>query len=636
MAPNAGVRRGACLFAWFDGYQAENKSAREYWQDMKEQSPNIRRPRHEMTRELTDVAMGRRPATLVLRNGRWVNVHSAEIIPGIDVAVCGCRIAYVGEDARHTIGPATQVIDAAGRYLLPGLCDAHVHIESGMITLTQFVRAVLPHGTTSLFIDPHEIANVLGARGVWLMLEEAAALPANVYVQMPSCVPSAPGLETPAAEIGPEDVAEAMRRPGIIGLGEVMNFPGVCMNDAKMHGEIAEALKAGKTVGGHYASPDLGLPFHGYAAAGPADDHEGSRVQDIVARVRQGMTAMLRYGSSLCDALEQVKAITELGLDARNMVLCTDDSHSDTLVNYGHVNRVLRALSAKGLAPMTAIRMATLNTAAHFGLERDIGSITPGRYADIVVSSDLSELPIELVVAAGCVAAENGRLIADIPAYEYPAFALDTVRLARPVVAGDFELRVSSGLSRVRARVIGIVERQAATRALEFELPVQDGVVQPDPALDVCRVAVVERHKASGRVANGFVCGLGFNSACAVACSVAHDCHHIIVVGTDAAEMAVAVNRLAETGGGVTVRRQGKELAMVELPIAGLMSAEPAEVVARKVARMGAALKECGCPPGDVYMQITLLALAVIPELRISDLGLVDVAQFKLIEPVIA
>lgn len=589
-----------------------------------------RRPWHEMTRELTDVAMGRRPASLVIRNGRWVNVHSAEIIPNIDVAVSGCRIAYVGADARHAVGESTAVIDAADRYLVPGLCDGHVHVESGMITVTEFARAVMPHGATSLFIDPHEIANVLGPRGVKLMLDEAATLPINVYVQMPSCVPSAPGLETPGAEITPADVAEAMRRPGIIGLAEVMNFPGVYMNDAKMHDEIEAAMRAGKTVGGHYASPDLGMPFHGYAAAGPSDDHEGVSANDVVARVRQGMTAMLRFGSSLQDAVAEIKAVTELGLDSRNMVLCTDDSHSDTLVNEGHINRVLRTLVAKGLKPVTAIQMATLNTASHFGVEKDIGSITPGRYADIVVTGDLAALPIELVIAAGRVVAENGRLTAAIPKFDYPAFALNTVHLARPLKREDFEPRAPHTRSPVRTRVIGIVENQAATKAMEFDLPVVDGVIGIDPGRDVCRAALVERHRATGGVVNGFVHGLGFDSPCAVACSVAHDCHHIVVVGTDTAEMAAAVNRLAETGGGVTVRRQGVETAMVELPIAGLMSNEPAESVARKTARMVAAIKECGCPIRDVYMQISLLALAVIPELRLSDLGLVDAVKFQI------
>ena len=298
-------------------------------------------------------------------------------------------------------GENTRVIDAAGRYLIPGLCDAHMHVESGMVTVTEFARAVIPHGTTTMFIDPHEIANVLGLGGVKLMHDEAAGLPINVLVQMPSCVPSAPGLENAGAALGVQEVREAMTWPNIVGLGEMMNFPGVVAKDEKMLGEIAATQMAGKTVGGHYASPDLGLAFHGYVAGGPADDHEGTRIEDAVARVRQGMRAMLRLGSAWHDVAAQIKAVTELGLDPRNFILCTDDSHSGTLVHDGHMNRVVRHAISQGLKPITAIQMATINTAQHFGLERELGSITPGRRADLVLSSDLAALPIEMVDGAG-------------------------------------------------------------------------------------------------------------------------------------------------------------------------------------------------------------------------------------------
>ena len=595
---------------------------------------------HETAKDLVDVAMGRKAATMVIRNGRWVNVHSGEILPHTDVAIYHKRIAYVGEDAAHTIGQETEVVEANGRYLIPGLCDAHMHVESGMVTVTEFARAVIPHGTTSMFIDPHEIANVLGLPGVRLMHDEAQTLPMNVYVQMPSCVPSAPGLETPGAAIGPAEVAEAMTWPGIIGLGEMMNFPGVFMSDEKMHAEMAETMKAGKVIGGHYASPDLGRAFHGYVAGGPADDHEGTRVQDAIARVRQGMKAMLRLGSAWYDVASQVKAITEMGLDSRNFILCTDDSHSGTLVHEGHMNRVVRHAIAQGLKPITAIQMATLNTAVHFNVEKDIGSITPGRYADIVISGNLVDLPIEVVVAGGKVVAENGRLTADLPPYDYPAFAKNTVNLGKRLTAVDFDipvpLEIRNPKSEIRNRVIGVIENQAPTRALTRDLPVQDGLVVGDPAQDVCQIALVERHQATGGVTNGFVHGFGFNTPCAVATTVAHDSHHMIVVGTDKANMALAANRLGAVGGGVVVVKDGREIALVELPIAGLMSDERAEIVADKAARMVAAMAECGCTLHNAYMQLSLLALVVIPELRISDLGLVDVTKFEVVDLFVA
>jgi adenine deaminase len=585
---------------------------------------------YEIAKELVDVAMGRKPADLVIKNGCWANVHSGEIIPGTDVAVCGSRIAYVGEDANHTIGDKTRVVQANGRYLIPGLCDAHMHVESGMVTVTEFARAVIPHGTTSMFIDPHEIANVLGLPGVKLMHDEAQTLPINVYVQMPSCVPSAPGLETPGASIGPAEVAEAMTWPGIIGLGEMMNFPGVFMNDDKMHAEMAETMKAGKVIGGHYASLDLGLPFHGYVAGGPSDDHEGTRLEDGIARVRQGMKAMLRLGSAWYDVASQVKAITEKRLDSRNFILCTDDSHSGTLVHEGHMNRVVRHAIAQGLSPITAIQMATLNTAQHFGVEKDIGSITPGRYADIVISSDLVTVPVEVVIAAGEVVAENGRLLTDILPHTYPDFAKNSVKLGKQLTRDDFHIPAPTSKP-AKVRVIGVVENQAPTRAEERVLPVEEGIVQLDTRIDVAQIALVERHRATGGVVNGFVTGFGFSVPCAVASTVAHDSHHMIVVGTSKKNMALAANRLGEVGGGIVVYKDGQEVTLVELPIAGLMSNERAEVVADKAARMVQAFRDCGCHLNNAYMQLSLLALVVIPELRISDLGIVDVTRFKIV-----
>jgi adenine deaminase len=590
------------------------------------------KPWSETALHLINVAMGREFADTVVKNAKWVNVHSGEIIPSTDIAITHGRFAFVGASADHCVGPNTKIIDAAGRYASPGFCDGHMHVESGMVTVTQFARAVTPHGTTSMFIDPHEIANVLGLPGVRLMHDEAIGLPLNVFVQMPSCVPSAPGLETPGASISPEDVAEAMSWPNIIGLGEMMNFPGVVNGDAKMLAEMAATQRAGKTIGGHYASRDLGNPFHAYVAGGPADDHEGTCVEDAIARVRQGMRAMLRLGSAWYDVASQIKAVTEHGIDSRNFILCTDDCHSGTLINEGHMNRVLRHAIAQGLAPITAIQMATINTATHFGLERELGSITPGRRADLVLTSDLVNLPIELVVVHGKVLAENGKLIAEFPAFDYPQSAKSTVHMKRAVVANDFDIAAPNGANQVKVRVISVLENQAPTKSLTAELAVQSGFVSMDHENDVCQIALLERHKATGRVVNAFVSGFGYNKPCAVASTVAHDSHHMIVIGTNKADMAQAANVLRQIGGGVVVISQGQELARVELPIAGLMSDEPAEIVAAKAEQMVKAMKDCGCNLNNAYMQHSLLGLVVIPELRISDLGLVDVTQFKVVD----
>ena len=579
---------------------------------------------------LVAVAAGRAPADLVIRGGRLVNVQSREVLDGWDVAVAEGRFAYVGPDAGHTIGEGTEVIDAEGRYLIPGLCDGHMHIESGMLTPAEFAAAVMPHGTTTMFTDPHEIANVLGLEGVRMMHDEAALQPVNIFTQMPSCAPSAPGLETTGFEITAEDVAEAMTWPGIIGLGEVMNFPGVVNGDAQMLAEMAATMRAGKTVGGHYASPDRGAAFHAYAAGGAADDHEGTAEADAIARVRQGMRSMLRLGSAWYDVESQITAITEKGLDPRNFILCTDDCFAKTLVEDGHMDRVVRHAIDCGCDPVVALQMATVNTATHFGLERELGSIAPGRRADMILTSDLRTLPIETVFARGVKVAEAGRGLVDCPHYDWPESARATVRLGKALTAADFEIPAPDGANAVRAKVIGVVENQAPTKALTFDLPVTEGRVQATG--EVCQIALVERHRGTGGVTNAFVSGFGYEGEMAIASTVAHDSHHMIVVGTSRGMMAAAANRLGEVGGGVTIWKDGAEIALVELPIAGLMSDSPAREVAQKADGIVRGMEACGCTLNNAYMQHSLLALVVIPELRISDLGLVDVRSFELTE----
>ncbi|WP_299348776.1 adenine deaminase [uncultured Shimia sp.] len=590
----------------------------------------------ECAPRLVAVAAGRAPADTVIRKGQWVNVHTREILPDSDIAIAEGRIAYVGPDASHCIGENTEIIEANGRFMIPGLCDAHMHIESGMLTPAEFARAVIPHGTTSMFTDPHEIANVLGLDGVRMMHDEALMQPVNIFTQMPSCAPSAPGLETTGYEIGPDDVTEAMQWPGIIGLGEMMNFPGVVNGSQQMLAEIAATQNAGKTVGGHYASPDLGPAFHAYAAGGPADDHEGTCEADAIARVRQGMRSMMRLGSAWYDVETQITAVTEKGLDPRNFILCTDDCHSGTLVNDGHMNRVVRHAIACGCDPVIALQMATINTATHFGLERELGSIAPGRRADIILTSDLTEMPIEHVIARGQTVARDGEITVECPHYDWPDHARNTVHLGKSLTAGDFEIAAPSGAAQVTANVIGVVENQAPTKALKARLSVLDGIVQGETETDICHIALVERHRATGDVTNGFVSGFGYSGNMAIASTVAHDSHHMIVVGTSHADMTLAANRLGEAGGGVTVFKDGQEISMVELPIAGLMSDSPAKDVAAKAQAMVDAMEACGCTLNNAYMQHSLLALVVIPELRISDLGIVDVRSFEriaLLEP---
>lgn len=588
------------------------------------------------SRKLVDCAMGRVPAHLVILNGKWVCVQTGEILPNTDVAIRSKHIAYVGENARHTIGRNTVVIDAKGAYLVPGLLDAHMHVESGMVTVTEFVRAVVPHGTTGMFIDPHEIANVFGLRGVRLMVDDAAVQPIHVFVQMPSCVPSAPGFETPGAVLGPKEVTEAMTWPGIIGLGEMMDFPGVFNGDDKVHAEMAATRAAGKVIGGHYASPDLGRAFHGYVAGGPQDDHEGTRLEDAIARARQGMKVMLRYGSAWHDVAAQVKAVTQLGMDSRNFLLCTDDSQAETLVTEGHMDRVLRHAVSEGLDPMTAIQMATINTAEHFGVAREIGMIAPGRYSDLLLVEDLNDFHPHTVIAKGKVVFSDSEMLVELPEREYPDWVTSSVHLPRPLKAEAFSLPTTG--KKVTAHVIGVIENQAPTKHLVLEMEALNGEVHPDIARDIAKIALVERHQPTGKVQVGLVHGFGFNKACAVATTVAHDSHQMIVVGTDENQMAIAANYLLAIGGGQVVVSEGKILGEIRLPIGGLMSTQSAQQVAAEASNLLYGFRECGCVLNNPNMTMSLLGLVVIPQLRITDLGLVDVDRFDFIpvlEPVL-
>lgn len=582
------------------------------------------------SRLIVDCAMGRIPADILIQDGIWVCVQTGELIPHTDIAIKNRRIAYVGSSGKHTIGKETKIVKANGRYLVPGLIDGHMHVESGMLTVTEFVRAVLPRGTTAMFVDPHEIANVLGLKGVKIMVDEALLQPNHVFVQVPSCVPSAPGFETPGSSITPADVKEAMGWEGIVGLGEMMNFPGVAANDPILHEEMQIAHDAKKIIGGHYASPDLGLPFLGYVAGGPQDDHEGTRTEDAIIRARLGMKVMMRYGSAWHDVVEQIKAVTEFGLEPRNFLLCTDDSMAATLVMDGHMDRAIRHTIEQNIEPMLAIQMSTINTAQYFGMDSEIGLIAPGRYADIVLVKDLYNFQADLVLAKGEIVAEKGEILIDLPKMNYPDWAINTVHLKNKIEPSQFDIFIESG-NEVIVNVIGVIENQAPTKHLKLNFSVENSTIQLDPQKDVAKLAVIERHHGSGRIQNGFAAGFGFNRKCAIASTLVHDSHNLIVTGTDNQMMADAVNRLAEIGGGQVVVLDGKVISEVRLPIAGIMSNTSAKEVSSQVANVLDGFKQCGCTLNNPNMQLSLLALVVIPELRLSDLGLVDVNHFKFI-----
>jgi len=577
---------------------------------------------------LVDTAMGREKADLVIKGGSLVNVNSGEILEDVGVAAkCG-RIATVGE-ADPTIGDQTIVINADGQYLVPGFLDGHVHVESSMITLTQFAGAVMPHGTTTVFIDPHEIANVFGLRGVKLMLNEAKGLPLKAFVCIPSCVPAAKGFETTGAEITSREVEEALKWDGVIGLGEVMDYLGVLHGDEEVYEKIRAATRRRKVVEGH-ADSLLDAELVAYAAAGIASCHESTRTIDGVQRLRLGLCTMIREGSAWRDVAEVIKCVTEERLDPRHVVLVTDDRDPEALMHEGHVDYVVRRAIEEGVDPVKAIQMATLNTAEHFGVDRDIGSIAPSRCADIVVLKSLSKVEVDTVIADGKIVARNGKMLIDLVPQRYPSFVRRSIHLERLVTAEDFPVKASAENAIVKVRAIGVIDGKSLTRHLEEELEVKDGSVQSSVGKDIVKVAVVERHRTTGNIGLGFVTGFGLKYG-AIASSVAHDSHNILVLGLSERDMAEAVNSLASIGGGIVCVRDCKVMAVIRLPIGGIVSDKPLEKVYEQLKRMRRAMMELGCALKSPFMTMSLLALPVLPELRITDKGLVDTKNFRFV-----
>jgi adenine deaminase len=584
---------------------------------------------YDVSGRLVDVAMGRAPADLVIQGGALVNVNTAEVLQGVDVAIVSGRIVIVG-DASHTVGPSTEIIDAAGCFMAPGFLDGHIHVESSMVTVSGFARAVLPHGTTGIFMDPHEIANVLGLEGVRMMHEEGKTLPLRVFTTVPSCVPAAPGMEDAGAVIGPDEVREALSWDGVVGLGEMMNFPGVLANDSQILSLLREALAAGKVATGHYAMPENGNGLQAYTAAGISSCHESVRKEDALAKMRLGMYAMLREGSAWHDVRETIRAVTEHRIDSSLCLLVSDDTHPDTLLAKGHLNHVIKRAIEEGVNPVRAIQMATINVARYFNQAHELGSISPGKYADIVLLSSLAGVRVEQVLVAGKTVAQNGRLLADLPQVKYPVSAYHSIRMAKLLEEDDFTVKAPQQTGTVTLRAIRIEEAQVGTKQELVSVAVKDGKVSADTEIDLAKAAVFERHSGNGSYSLGFVRGFGFRHG-AVASTVAHDSHNLLILGTNDADMAVAGNILAEHGGGMVAVADGEVLALVELPIAGLLSDRPVAEVARAVSELSFAWRRLGCQLVSPFMTMALLSLPVIPELRLTNRGLVDVTSFSLV-----
>ncbi len=587
---------------------------------------------HEMTRTLVDTAMGREKADLVVHNASLVNVNSGETLEKQDVAVKKDRIALVG-NAQETVGPETQVIDAKGKYLVPGFIDGHVHIESAMVSATEFARAVVPHGTTAVFVDPHEIANVLGMEGVRFFLNEARDLPLKVLVTFPSCVPAAPGFETNGATIGPKEVEEALRWDGVVALGEMMNYPGVLAGDTQVHAEIAATLIAGRVVEGHAVNL-LDRDLAAYAAAGITSCHESTQKVQAIQKLRNGIYAMLRESSVSRDVADTIRSVTEDKLDSRHVCLVTDDREPNSLLREGHLDYVVRRAIEEGVDAITAIQMATLNVAEHYECARELGNIAPARYADMAILDNLDKVTVNTVIADGKVVYKNEKLVATFAPPNYPQVVRKTMHTKRSPTIGDMVIRTKTNKGTVKVRVIGVMPTSVYTRQLEEDVPVSDGQAQVNVDADVLKIAVFERHKATGNVGVGFVKGLEVKEG-AVASTVGHDCHNLVVAGASELDMVAAANALIASSGGMVVVKDQKPIALVPLPIAGIMSDKSVEIVSEQVQALKEAWHKLGSSLPSPYITLSFTTLSVIPELRITDKGLLDAVNFKFLDPVI-
>ena len=569
---------------------------------------------HSLRRRI-EVARGMRPADLLLRGGKVVNVLTGEVYKA-NIAICNNVIAGVGDYYRDGI----EIHDAEGLYLLPGFIDAHVHIESSMLSVPEYARAVIPHGTTTVICDPHEIANVMGLEGIKCLFRSGRDIPLNLFVMASSCVP-ATHLETSGAAFSSKEIEEMLQWDGVIGLAEVMNVPGVLNGNETSLGKLLAAQKRGYPIDGH--APQLsGKDLNAYIASGVRSDHEVTSKEEAIEKLRLGMYLMIREGSvarNMEDLLPVVNQSTY-----RRCMFVTDDEHPHDLLNRGHMDHILRRAVSLGLDPVMAISMITINPARIF-MRNDSGAIAPGYRADIVAVNDLKDFRVKSVVKDGKLVVREGKLACDIPHVEDDMMK-KTMRV-KDFAPERFKIRINGR----KVRVIELIRGQIYTRHAIADVHVgEDGEVSSDTSLDLLKIAVIERHNATGNIGIGFVRGFGLKEG-ALASSVSHDSHNIIVAGTNDRDMYKAVKEIIEMGGGHVIVKGGEVLGRLSLPIAGLLSNKSLEDVVKEEEKLLTIARGLGVRPVSPFIKLSFLALPVIPELKITDKGLVDVKRFEIV-----
>ena len=578
----------------------------------------------EEIKDTVETGLGRHPCDLKLTNVQLVNVWSSEIYP-TDIYIRHGRVVSIDPQAELE---ALETVDCGGQYAVPGLIDTHMHFETTMLSPEALASVVVPAGSTTLCADLMEIANVAGAAGLKAMLTSMDRLPYRMLIEVSSRVPTAPGLETTGAYMGAQEVAEIMDWPEAVSLGELDPSKILLVGEEYLQ-KVADTLGRRKIVNGH-AIGRMGQELNVYASAGISDDHECVTAEELIARLRVGMSVLVREGSTERNVDALITGAVREGLPLDNLMFCTDDKHATEIRSEGHINYNVARAIALGVSPVEAIKMGTLNAARHFRLEDEIGSIAPGRKADILLVPDLTEMRPSRVYFAGRLVAEQGALLEPCQAADYPEWILHTVHLKRPITPASFRKETGAAGDRVRVNVIDLIDRQIINRRLVTELPCANGEILPDISRDIAKLAVVERYGKTGGVGIGFVRGFGLKKG-ALAYSTSHDHHNIVTVGADDADMALAVNTVAEMQGGLAVVCGGEVLAKMCLPIGGLMSTKPAEEVMAEQDAMNEAARQLGCVGSAPFMTLSFISLPTVPELGLTDLGLIDVLEHKLI-----
>ncbi len=561
--------------------------------------------------EIIKAAHGQTPVDLLLTNARVVNVLTGQIVPQAVAISNGIIVGFGQYEAK-------EVVDLNNRFIAPGFIDSHVHIESAMTCISEFARAIVVNGTTTVAADPHEIANVLGSDGIAYMLQAAENQPINVYFTLPSCVP-ATDMETAGARLTAEDLEPFLTHERIVALAEMMNFPGVIFCDPDVLAKIDAAKRHRKPIDGH--APGLeGPALNAYIAAGIQSDHECTTAQEAREKMAAGMHIMIRQGTGAKNLKALLAVVNER--TARRMMWCTDDRHPHDLIEEGHIDSIVREAVQSGLDPILAIQMATLNPAEYFRLDH-LGAIALGRQADMVTFSDIHNPVVEQVYCRGVLTAENGKILPHIQA---PASTSIVPSMHVDLQTVDFSIPAE----KKHIRAIELVADQLITHECIEQPTVKNRQAVSDPSRDLLKLAVVERHKGSGNIGMGFVKGFGIKDG-ALASSVAHDSHNIIIVGTTDADMKAALEAVVNMGGGLAAASNQEVQARLALPLAGLMSYDPVDDVRRQLDDMIKIAHDMGCTLTDPFMSLSFLALPVIPALKLTDKGLIDVNKFEVV-----